>query len=60
MSAYLSRLARVVRTIIGVPDYDRYVAHCRLRHPGEPVMSRDAFVRERLAARYERPGSRCC
>jgi uncharacterized short protein YbdD (DUF466 family) len=60
MSAYLSRLARVVRAIIGVPDYDRYVAHCRLRHPGEPVMSREAFVRERLAARYERPGARCC
>jgi uncharacterized short protein YbdD (DUF466 family) len=60
MSVYLSRLARVVRAIIGVPDYDRYLAHCRLRHPGEPVMSREAFVCERLAARYERPGTRCC
>ena len=60
MSVYLSRLARVVRAIIGVPDYDRYLAHCRLRHPGEPVMSREAFVCERLAARYERPGARCC
>ena len=60
MTISLSRLARIVRAIIGVQDYDRYVSHCRLRHPGEPVMSREAFVRERLAARYERPGARCC
>jgi uncharacterized short protein YbdD (DUF466 family) len=56
----IARVARALRTMLGVPDYERYVAHCRLRHPGDPVMSHDAFVRERLAARYERPGSRCC
>jgi uncharacterized short protein YbdD (DUF466 family) len=49
-----------VRRMIGVPDYDRYVAHARACHPEEPVLSRDAFMRERLAARYERPGARCC
>jgi uncharacterized short protein YbdD (DUF466 family) len=46
--------------IIGAPDYDRYVAHMGEHHPGEPVLARDAFMRERLAARYERPGARCC
>ena len=60
MTALLSRFAHALRAIIGVPDYDRYVAHRRLRHPGEPVMSREAFTRECLTARYERPGSRCC
>jgi uncharacterized short protein YbdD (DUF466 family) len=49
-----------IRRILGVPDYERYVAHVRERHPDEPVLSRDAFMRERLAARYERPGARCC
>ena len=46
--------------ILGVPDYAHYVAHMQEHHPGEPVLSRDEFMRERLAARYERPGARCC
>ena len=46
--------------IIGVPDYEGYVVHMRERHPEQPVLSRDDFMRERLAARYERPGARCC
>ena len=52
--------AAVVRRVIGVPDYDRYVAHMRRHHAGERLLSREEFVRERLAARYERPGARCC
>jgi len=46
--------------IIGVPDYEGYVTHMRERHPEQPVLSRDDFMRERLSARYERPGARCC
>ena len=46
--------------ILGAPDYDGYLAHMRERHPEQPVLSRDDFMRERLAARYERPGARCC
>jgi uncharacterized short protein YbdD (DUF466 family) len=53
-------LREAVLRIIGVPDYERYVTHMREQHPGEPVLSRDAFMRERMAARYERPGARCC
>jgi uncharacterized short protein YbdD (DUF466 family) len=56
----LSAVRDAVLRIIGVPDYDRYVAHMHEYHPDEPVLSRDAFMRERLAARYERPGARCC
>ena len=56
----LESVASVVRRLIGAPDYERYLAHRRARHPGEPVMSREEFTREREAARYERPGSRCC
>jgi uncharacterized short protein YbdD (DUF466 family) len=60
LRARLAHLARVVRIVMGVPDYERYVAHVRRHHPGEAPLSRDAFVRERLDARYARPGSRCC
>lgn len=54
------RVAAVIRRIIGVPDYEAYVAHVRSHHPGqEPISERD-FHREQLTARYSRPGSRCC
>ena len=56
----LDRVAGVVRRIIGVPDYDRYVAHARRCHPDQPLMSRDEFMRQRMVERYSRPGSRCC
>ncbi len=55
-----SRLARVVRQVIGAPDYERYLQHMRTAHPERPPMTRDEFARERLEARYSRPGSRCC
>ena len=51
---------RVVRTIIGAPDYERYVQHMRDHHPECDLLSRDEFMRQRLENRYSRPGSRCC
>ena len=56
----LGRFASAVRRIIGVPDYDRYVAHARRCHPDQPLMSRDEFTRQRMVERYSRPGARCC
>ena len=58
--ARLERVLRVIRSIIGAPDYERYVAHMESHHPGCAVMSRDEFMRQRLESRYSRPGSRCC
>ncbi len=60
LQARLERVLRVIRSIIGAPDYDRYVAHMESHHPGCAVMSRDEFMRQRLESRYSRPGSRCC
>ena len=54
------RAARVLRTVLGAPDYERYLAHARRHHPERTPLTREAFVRERLEARYSRPGSRCC
>jgi uncharacterized short protein YbdD (DUF466 family) len=54
------RAATVLRRIIGAPDYERYLAHVASRHPDAIPLSRDAFARDALARRYDRPGSRCC
>jgi len=48
------------RTVIGAPDYARYLRHVRERHPDQTPLSREAFARDALARRYDRPGSRCC
>lgn len=60
----IGRLVRQgARLMIGVPDYDGYVAHMRLKHPGRPVMTYPEFFNERQLARYGadgRKGFRCC
>lgn len=56
-------LARTARLMVGVPDYDAYVAHRKEAHPGEPVMSYEEFFRERQTSRYATKDgkiSRCC
>ena len=58
--ALFSRLSGVVRRIIGVPDYEAYLAHQHACHVSDAPLTREAFVRESLTRRYERPGSRCC
>jgi uncharacterized short protein YbdD (DUF466 family) len=58
--ALLRRVARALTSIIGAPDYERYLEHVRRAHPERPPLGRDDFVRQRLRARYDRPGSRCC
>jgi uncharacterized short protein YbdD (DUF466 family) len=56
----ISRLARVVRRVIGAPDYERYLAHACSAHPGVPPLTRAEFAREALARRYDKGASRCC
>jgi uncharacterized short protein YbdD (DUF466 family) len=46
------RVVQTARLMVGVPDYQTYVAHRRSVHPDLPVMSYEAFFRERQAARY--------
>jgi uncharacterized short protein YbdD (DUF466 family) len=43
---------KTARLMVGVPDYDTYVAHRRAYHPDGPVMSYAEFFRERQNARY--------
>lgn len=56
----ITRLARVLRRIIGAPDYERYVLHVQTAHPGEEPMAEAEFSRMQLEGKYSRPGTRCC
>ncbi|CAI8864278.1 PF04328 family protein YbdD [Pseudomonas sp. IT-P12] len=55
-------LSQSARLMVGVPDYDNYVAQMARNQPGEPVMSPSAFFRERQEARYGKRSctTRCC
>ncbi|QBC30195.1 MULTISPECIES: YbdD/YjiX family protein [Pandoraea] len=54
-------LGQAMRLMVGLPDYDTYVAHMQVTHPDQPVMSYEAFFRERQEARYGgKGGGRCC
>ncbi len=55
-----SALRGVCAAVIGVPDYERYVAHLRRHHPDQAPQPRAEFAREQMRRRYDRPGSRCC
>jgi carbon starvation protein len=64
--AWLGAFASAVRVIIGAPDWRRYASAIRsmprrLDAGGGEVLATPAeFAAERLAARYSKPGSRCC
>lgn len=49
-----------LREVSGESGYDRYVAHMRRDHPGQPVMSRREYERSRQDAREANPRARCC
>lgn len=53
-------LRQAARLMVGVPDYDTYVAHVRAHHPERRVMSYEEFFRDRQEARYRGGGGRCC
>jgi uncharacterized short protein YbdD (DUF466 family) len=53
-------LRQSLRLMVGVPQYDTYVAHMRSKHPHQPVMPYQEFFRERQEARYASKVSRCC
>ena len=55
------RIVYAARAVLGVPDYEAYLEHCRMRHPERELPSRATFFRDRLNARYARGSNgRCC
>lgn len=59
LAGFFSRTASIMRAILGVPDYGRYLAHMRAAHPGDRIMSETEFRHSRMNDRYNRT-SRCC
>ncbi|HXX85559.1 MAG TPA: YbdD/YjiX family protein [Casimicrobiaceae bacterium] len=56
----LHALRQACRQIVGIPDYERYLAHMAEHHPGEPVLSRKEYFVRAIDRKYGRSGPRCC
>jgi len=56
----LHRALRIVREIVGAPDYERYLEHHARCHPGRAPLDPRAFYAEFTAWRFGGGRSRCC
>jgi uncharacterized short protein YbdD (DUF466 family) len=61
VGAWGQRTRAALELMVGLPDYDVYVAHMAANHPEQGVVSRDAFFRARQEAKFGGGGGlRCC
>jgi len=60
MPEFLELWKKAARLMVGIPDYDAYVAHQVVRHPDQPVMTYEAFFRLAQEKRYASGAGRCC
>ncbi|ENQ3106823.1 Uncharacterized short protein YbdD, DUF466 family [Bacillus sp. 491mf] len=52
-----------ISLLVGVPSYEKYVAHMKQHHPNERILSQKQFFAEAQEARFNAKGgkiSRCC
>jgi len=54
------RVRGAILRLLGMPDYEAYVAHLRTRHPERQVPSEREFFEQYLRYRYESGATRCC
>lgn len=54
------KLRQTGALMVGVPDYQVYLAHMRTAHPELAPLSEPAFVRSRMEARYGGKGVGKC
>jgi len=60
---FLRRVNSAIKTIFGMPDYDRYLQHWYANHaaPGQFPMTEKEYYMYALRNRYEKGGvTRCC
>ncbi len=63
LAGFLACVCDGARLMVGVPNYDAYVAHMAALHPDKVPMTYAEFFRNRQAARYgadRQGGFRCC
>jgi len=57
----LGRALRVVREIVGAPDYERYLEHQASRHPGCSPLTPQEYYAEFVTRRFGGGApTRCC
>ena len=54
------QLRRALKQVIGVPDYEIYLARHKVIHPDVPPMGEAEFFRFAIDRRYGKGGTRCC
>jgi uncharacterized short protein YbdD (DUF466 family) len=62
VSAFAAGWARLrdgLRGVLGDDAYERYLRHCRARHPGATPLDRRAFYASELERRWKQV-NRCC
>ena len=59
-SKWFRRATATLRRIVGMPDYETYVAHLRHKHPDCAVPSEGEFFDQYVTARYSGGPTRCC
>ena len=53
-------LGQSMRLMVGLPEYDTYLAHMERTHPDQVAMTYEEFFRERQEARYGGKRATCC
>lgn len=53
-------LGQSLRLMVGLPDYQTYVAHMESTHLDRAPMTYEEFFRERQEARYGGGQGKCC
>jgi uncharacterized short protein YbdD (DUF466 family) len=53
-------LGQSMRLMVGLPEYDTYLAHMERTHPDQTPMTYEEFLRERQEARYGGKRATCC
>ncbi len=54
-------IRQTCRRLLGIPDYDGYLAHRQQQHPGQAVLSEREFHAEAIDRKYGGgAGPRCC
>jgi uncharacterized short protein YbdD (DUF466 family) len=61
MRSLWKRIVTEMKTVLGMPNYERYLEHHRKAHPDQPVMSESEYYVHCLKERYESGRvTRCC
>jgi len=59
-STKVARLMRFLRSVAGMPDYQRHIQHLRQHHPELSIPTERQFFEDFVRARYGDGPTRCC